>query len=409
MDGIDFGLLGILLFVSSLVAMITRRLNLPYSVGLVAAGILLALLPFGLELPLTPELVFSVFLPPLVFEAAIQIPWRPFRRELPLLLALVTLGVVLAAGIVAAGMHYLIGWSWIGAAFFGVLIAATDPVSVIALFKSIEVDHRLHLLVESESLLNDGVAAVAFAVLVAVAAGDAATPLAIGGDVLFIIGGGLLAGAVVALPLLAIAGRTTDHLVEITLTTLAAWGSFLLAEHFHVSGVLAALTAGLLVGNVGWMGSISDSGRPAVLAFWEYAAFLANSLVFLLIGGREAEMSLIPVLEAAAVAVVLSLLGRAAAIYPLAALFSRSRLRLPAKFQHVLWWGGLRGALALALALALPATVPERGDIITVVFAVVAFSIFVQGLTMEPLMRRMGLITGQALVEDEPEAETRPA
>jgi len=263
--------------------------------------------------------------------------------------------------------------------------------------------------VESESLLNDGVAAVAFAVLVAVAAGDAATPLAIGGDVLFIIGGGLLAGAVVALPLLAIAGRTTDHLVEITLTTLAAWGSFLLAEHFHVSGVLAALTAGLLVGNVGWMGSISDSGRPAVLAFWEYAAFLANSLVFLLIGGREAEMSLIPVLEAAAVAVVLSLLGRAAAIYPLAALFRRSRLRLPAKFQHVLWWGGLRGALALALALALPATVPERGDIITVVFAVVAFSIFVQGLTMEPLMRRMGLITGQALVEDEPEAETRPA
>ena len=409
MDGIDFGLLGILLFVSSLVAMITRRLNLPYSVGLVAAGILLALLPFGLELPLTPELVFSVFLPPLVFEAAIQIPWRPFRRELPLLLALVTVGVVLAAGIVAAGMHYLIGWSWIGAAFFGVLIAATDPVSVIALFKSIEVDHRLHLLVESESLLNDGVAAVAFAVLVAVAAGDAATPLAIGGDVLFIIGGGLLAGAVVALPLLAIAGRTTDHLVEITLTTLAAWGSFLLAEHFHVSGVLAALTAGLLVGNVGWMGSISDSGRPAVLAFWEYAAFLANSLVFLLIGGREAEMSLIPVLEAAAVAVVLSLLGRAAAIYPLAALFRRSRLRLPAKFQHVLWWGGLRGALALALALALPATVPERGDIITVVFAVVAFSIFVQGLTMEPLMRRMGLITGQALVEDEPEAETRPA
>lgn len=409
MEDIDFGLLGILLFVSSLVAMVTRRLKLPYSVGLVAAGIVLALLPFGLQLPLTPELVFSVFLPPLVFEAAIQIPWRPFRRELPILLLLVTVGVLLAAAIVAAGMHYLIGWSWIGAAFFGVLIAATDPVSVIALFKTVPVDHRLHLLVESESLLNDGVAAVAFAVLVAFASGEAAGAVAIGGDILFIIGGGLAAGAAVALPLLGIAGRTTDHLVEITLTTLAAWGSFLLAEHFHVSGVLAALTAGLLVGNVGWMGSISDSGRPAVLAFWDYAAFLANSLVFLLIGGREAEMSILPVLEAAAVAVALSFVGRAAAIYPIAALFRRGPRSLPPGFQHVLWWGGLKGALALALALALPAGVPERAEIITVAFAVVAFSIFVQGLTMEPLMRRLGLVEAVSEEEEVPSSRTRSA
>lgn len=409
MPEIDFALLGILLFVSSLVAMVTRRLNLPYSVGLVTAGIILALLPFGLELPLTPELVFSVFLPPLIFEAAIQIPWRPFRRELPVLLLLVTVGVLLAAAIVAVGMHYVIGWSWIGAAFFGVLIAATDPVSVIALLKSVSVDHRLHLLVESESLLNDGVAAVAFAVLVGIASGHATGPVEVGGEILFIIGGGLLAGAVVALPLLLIAGRTTDHLVEITLTTLAAWGSFLLAEHFHVSGVLAALTAGLLVGNVGWMGSISDGGRGPVLAFWEYVAFLANSLVFLLIGGREAEMPLLTVLEAAAVAIVLSLIGRAAAVYPIAALFRGRALAVPVGFQHILWWGGLRGALALALALALPANVPERGDIITVVFAVVAFSIFVQGLTMAPLMRRLGLIREPPASGEGTAEYTRPA
>ncbi len=392
MPEFDFYTLGLLLFVASLVAMITRRLKLPYSVGLVVAGIALALLPFGIELPLTPELVFTVFLPPLVFEAAIQIPWRPFRRELPLLLLLVTLGVLLAAGIVAAGMHYLVGWSWLGAAFFGILIAATDPVSVIAMFKQIDVDERLHLLVESESLLNDGVAAVGFAILVGIAAGGAATPIGISGQLLLTVFGGILAGAAVAGPLLLIAGRTTDHLVEITLTTLAAWGSFLLAEHFHVSGVLAALTAGLLVGNVGWMGSISDSGRPAVLSFWEYVAFLANSVVFILIGGREANISLGPLLSVAAIAVVLSLVGRAASVYPVALMFRRSGLRISAPYQHVLWWGGLRGALALALALALPANVPERGDIISVAFAVVAFSIFIQGLTMEPLMRRLGLI-----------------
>ncbi len=394
MHEFDFWTLGLLLFVASLVAMITRRLKLPYSVGLVTAGIALALLPFGLEMPLTPELVFTVFLPPLIFEAAIQIPWRPFRRELPLLLLLVTVGVLLAAAIVAAGMHYLIGWSWIGAAFFGILIAATDPVSVIAMFRSIDVDERLHLLVESESLLNDGVAAVGFAILVAVAAGGAATPAAIGGKLLVTVFGGIAAGAVVAGPLLLIAGRTTDHLVEITLTTLAAYGSFLLAEHFHMSGVLAALTAGLLVGNVGWMGSISDSGRPAVLSFWEYAAFLANSLVFILIGGREANISLGPLLTVAAAATLLSLIGRAATVYPIGWMFRRSALRIPGSYQHVLWWGGLRGALALALALALPANIPERGDIISVAFAVVAFSIFVQGLTMGGLMRRLGLIRG---------------
>jgi CPA1 family monovalent cation:H+ antiporter len=403
----DFFNVGLLLFVASLVAMVTRRLNLPYSAGLVAAGLALSALPAGMVgLTLTPALVFSVFLPPLIFEAAIQIPWRPLRRELPLLLLLVTIGVLLAAGLVAAGMHYLVGWSWLGAAFFGILISATDPVSVIALFREVKVDHRLHLLVEAESLLNDGVAAVGFAVLLGVAAGGELSASAIGGKLFVTVFGGIATGALVALPLLLIAGRTTDRLVELTLTTLAAFGSFLLAERFHMSGVLAALTAGLVVGNFGWMGSISDSGRPAVLGFWEFAAFLANSLVFILIGSREASVPLLPVLEAALIATVLVLLGRAAAVYPLSAMFRRTRLNVPAAYQHVLWWGGLRGALALALALALPASVAERNEIVSVAFAVVAFSIFVQGLTMTPLMARLGLIrpaepAGSSAVQEE--------
>jgi CPA1 family monovalent cation:H+ antiporter len=168
---VDFPYLGLLLFVASLVAMLTRRVGMPYSVGLVIAGFLLALTPLGADLQLTPDLIMQVFLPPLVFEAAIQIRWRPFKRELPLLLVLVTVGVVLAAGLVAAGMHAFAGWGWLGAAFFGVLIAATDPVSVIAAFKEMKVDHRLHLLVESESLLNDGVAALGFSLLLGIAAG----------------------------------------------------------------------------------------------------------------------------------------------------------------------------------------------------------------------------------------------
>jgi CPA1 family monovalent cation:H+ antiporter len=388
----DIPFLGLLLFVASIVAILTHRLKLPYSVGLVTAGIALALLPLGLPLNLSTELIMLVFLPPLVFEAAIQIPWRPFRRELPLLVALVTLGVVLAAGVVAVGMHWFAGWSLLGAAFFGVLIAATDPVSVIAAFRTMKVEHRLHLLVESESLLNDGVAAVGFAILVAIAAGQDAGAVAISFKLVTTVVGGIAAGAAVALPFILIAGRTTDRLIEITLTMLIAYGSFLLAEHFHFSGVLATLTAGLIVGNYGFLGSISDEGRPAVLNHWEYVAFLINSLVFILIGGREAQMPVLAVLGAAAVATLLSLIGRAVAIYPVMAAFAKTRLRVPWRYKHVLFWGGLRGALALALALALPANVPERDAIITVAFAVVAFSIYVQGLTMPWLIRKLGLL-----------------
>jgi len=288
-------------------------------------------------------------------------------------------------------MHFAVGWSWIGAALFGVLITATDPVSVIAAFREMKVARRLSMVVESESLLNDGAAAVGFTLLATIATGEAMTPVAIFGSLLWAVAGGVLSGVVVAGVLLFIAGRTEDHLVEITLTTIAAYGSFLTAEHFHMSGVLASLAAGLLVGNAGWMRAISEGGRSHVLAFWEYAAFLANSVVFILIGSHEAHQPISLVTGAAAAAVVLVLAGRALAVYPLCALFARTRVKIDYRYQHVLVWGGLRGALALALALALPGDVPERQEIIVVSFAVVAFSIFVQGLTMPWLIRRLGL------------------
>ncbi len=392
MQGFDFQTLGALLFVASLVAMVTHRLKLPYSIGLVTAGIALALFAPGSTPPLTPELIFFVFLPPLVFEAAIQIPWKPLRREMPLLLALVTLGVIFAAGVVAVGMHYWIGWSWLGAGLFGVLIAATDPVSVIAAFKQLRVQPRLHLLVEAESLLNDGVAAVGFAILAGLAAGAPAEGGAIAAKLVLTVAGGIAAGAVVAVPLIFVAGRTTDRLVEITLTMLIAYGSFLLAEHFHASGVLATLTAGLIVGNWGFIGAISDDGRRGVLHHWEFTAFLINSLIFILIGGREASMPILTVLEAAGAATLLSLIGRAVGVYPVMAAFKYTKLCVPWAYKHVLFWGGLRGALALALALALPREIAERGPIIVVAFAVVAFSIFVQGLTMPWMIHRLGLI-----------------
>ncbi|PNG24337.1 cation:proton antiporter [Methylocella silvestris] len=190
-------------------------------------------------------------------------------------------------------------------------------------------------------------------------------------------------------------GICQQDLVEITLTTIAAYGSFLLAEHLHMSGVLAALAAGLVVGNLGWRGLmgcyISVAGREHIISFWEYAAFLANSIVFILIGGNEATQATRLFTPAAALAIGLVLIGRIAAVYPLCALFAFAPLKVDIRYQHVLVWGGLRGALALALALAVPDSVPEKGVIIIVAFAVVAFSIFAQGLTMPWFINVLGL------------------
>jgi len=382
----------LLLLIAAVVAMLTRRLRLPYSVGLVAAGIGLALLPFAPNVVLTKDLIFTALLPPLLFEAAFNIHWDRLRRNSAVIIVLATLGVLLSACVTAAGMHYLMHWQWIAALVFGVLIAATDPVSVVATFKEAKAQGRLLVLIEGESLLNDGTAAVAFGIVIAMAAGQMLTPIEITGMLLKTIGGGILCGGAVALGALLLVGRTEDHLVEITITTIAAYGSFLLADSLGMSGVLATITAGLVMGNFKAIGGISEHGREHVEAFWEYAAFVANSLVFLLIGMHEAHQNFIAIWLPAVTAIALVTLGRAAAIYPCCLLFARSSLRVTAKHQHILFWGGLRGALALALALGLPPEIPLREQIITISFAVVAFSVFVQGLTMVPFLRRMGEI-----------------
>lgn len=381
-----------LLLIAAAVAMLTRRLRLPYSVGLVAAGVALAFLPFTPKITLTKELIFTALLPPLIFEAAFSLRWKHLRRDLSVILLLATLGVILSAGITSAGMHLVANWPWPTAAIFGILIAATDPVSVLATFREAKAQGRVLLLVEAESLLNDATAAITFGLAITLASGQSITTLETITTLLLSIGGGLLAGGMVAGGVLLLAGRTQDHLVELTFTTVAAYGSFLLAEHFHGSGVLATLVAGLLLGNYGGLGRISERGMEAVRAFWEFAAFIANSLVFLLIGMHEALQNFSAVWLPVVAAILLVTLGRAAAIYPICLLFSRTTLRVTMRHQHILFWGGLRGALALALALGLPADTQGREQIITVSFAVVAFSIFVQGLTMTPLLRRMGEI-----------------
>src|ERR1700722_2478451 len=324
----DLTQLGFLLLISALVAMLTRRLRLPYTVGLVLAGMALYVLQIHIKWHLSKDLIFSVFLPPLVFEAALFINWKNFKKDLAVIAVLASAGVMFAAAVTAIGMHYALDWDWGSAIIFGVLISATDPVSVIATFKQAKVEGRLRLLIEAESLLNDGTAAVAFVTVLAILTGDHQDFITIAGHLLLTILGGTIVGAVVAFGLMFLAGRTPDYLVEITFTTLAAYGSFFVAEHYRLSGVLAALTAGLVVGNYRSSASISDSGRHALVPFWEYAAFIANSLIFLLIGAQEAQQRFgglwLPVL----MAIALVTFGRAVSIYSLCAVFAHSRLKV---------------------------------------------------------------------------------
>jgi CPA1 family monovalent cation:H+ antiporter len=385
----DLSQFGFLLFVSALVAMLSRRLRLPYTVGLVLAGMGLYFTHIYLKWHLSKELIFSVFLPPLVFEAALFIDWNEFKRDMPVVGLLATVGVVLAAAITAIGMFYGLDWDWGSAIVFGVLIAATDPVSVIATFKEATVPRRLRLLIEAESLLNDGTAAVAFVTVLGILAGAQQDGWSIAGTLFVTTVGGLLVGVVVAFALMKLAGQTPDYLVEITFTTLSAYGSFYIAEHYHLSGVLATLATGLVVGNFRSSSMISKAGIQALRPFWEYAAFVANSIIFLLLGAQEAQQHFHNLWTPVAFAIFLVTLGRALAVYPLCALFTSSRLRVDLRQQHILFWGGLRGALALALALALPPTLPRRDDVVTLTFAVVAFSVFVQGLSITPLLRRL--------------------
>ena len=331
-----FALLGLAI----LVALAARRLRLPYTVGLALAGAALATFRVNAGLALTHDLIFDVVLPPLLFEAALNLRWSELRRDLAPVIALSTVGVALSACVVAGGMHAWLGWPIESALVFGALIAATDPIAVIALLRESAITGRLRLLIEAESLVNDGAAAVLFTLILAWAARDpsaAGGPLAVAGAFAAIAGGGLLVGLLVGLAAVAFAGTSDDHLVETALSAIAAFGSFLIAEHFHASGVLATVAAGIVMGNLGVLGpkeglglALTARGRTFVLEFWEFAAFLANSLVFLLIGSAMATIDFAREgWRALALATLLALVGRAVAVYPICFAFSRSRWAVP--------------------------------------------------------------------------------
>ncbi len=387
--------------ISAAVAVAARRFKVPYTVSLVLAGLALGSID-AFEVPhLTKDLLYAVFLPGLVFEAAFALEASRLRENAIAVGSLAVPGLVLSIGLtaailspVASGLGEPFGWA--EGLVFGAAIAATDPIAVVALFKSLGAPKRLAVLIEGESLLNDGTAVVVFSLVLSAVLGGSFSP---GGAILGfvrIVGMGALIGAVIGYAVsLAIHG-VDDAMIEITLTTIAAYGSFVAAEHFHFSGVIATVVAGMFCGNYAARTGMSPSTRVAVSTFWEYLAFALNSLVFLLIGFEVELSTMLAAWQPILVAFVAVLVARGTVVYAAGMILRRTRERFPLSWAGVLTWGGLRGGLSMVLVLGLPQEMPHRELIVSMTFGVVVLSILVQGVSMGPLLRRLGIVADRS-------------
>jgi len=382
-----------LLLVVSLVATFVRRLRIPYIVSLVVAGLMLTVWS-PIKVELTPELILTLFVPPLVFEAAFHLNFSEMRHNLSSILIFAVPGVILTTLIVGGILAFAIQISLPLALLFGALIAATDPLAVVMTFRKLGAPPRLTVLLEGESLLNDGTAIVMFNLMLMVVLTGKFDLIGSFLDFLRVAVGGTLIGLTLGWIVSALIERVDDYLIEMTLTTVLAFGSYLLAEQFHLSGVLAVVAAGLVNGNLGSRG-MSPTTRIVLSNFWEYIAFLANSLVFLLIGLQIDLPSLGVEWQNILWAILAVLIARLIVVYSLGRLANRLTTEpIPLKWLHVLNWSGLRGAISLALALSLPASLAgDRETLRVMAFGVVLFTLLVQSTTMRSFIHRLKIVT----------------
>lgn len=387
-----------LLLVASATAVCVKWIKMPYAVALVLAGLAIGLSHIIPPVVITPELVLRIFLPALLFEASWNLDIRALKRDWLPISVLATIGVVVCMLGVAGVLHLVTGLNLQTALLFGAMVSATDPVSVIALFRQIGIDKRLTTILEGESLFNDGTAVVLFQLMLGIVVSGAAISLPTTiGQFFVVVLGGILVGVVLGYFASRITRAFDDHLLETTLTVVTAYGALLAADKLHVSTVLAVVAAGIVFGNYGSRTGMSATTRLAVDTSWEYAAFLVNSLLFLLIGLQVQVPLLVKYAPVIGFAVAAVILGRLIVVYGICPFVSTDRLPIPDKWRHLLFWGGLRGALVMALALSLPLSFPDREALVNMTFGVVLFTLLVPGLTMGPLIKLLRMAPKDAL------------
>jgi len=380
----------VLLLVATGVALVSRRLRIPYIAGLVLAGLAITeLLPHRIRLD--SALIFNLFLPILLFEAALNTDISRLRTTIKPIALLAGPGVLLCASITSVLLRLELGLDWIPASLVGVILSITDTALVIAVFKEVSVPHRLVTLVEGESLLNDDVALVLFSLILTVYTTGSLSPLHVIQEFLFVIIGGALVGIALGYLSIGLLRQADDPLGSILLTVAIALGAFQAGQFLHVSGVVAVVVAGLIVGNFEHSQVTSASTQVTLFSFWEYAGFGVNTFIFLLIGLEIKVTTLWQTLPGILLAFIAYQIGRALTVYPLLALVPLFDRPIPMRWRHVLFVGNIKGSLSTALALSLPATLPGREQLIAIVLGIVLLSLVGQGVTLPWIVQRLKL------------------
>jgi CPA1 family monovalent cation:H+ antiporter len=378
----------ILLMIATVVALVTQRLRIPYVTGLVLAGLPITDV-LSRRIGLDPSLVLNLFLPVLIFEAAINTDISRLRSTFKPVALLAGPGSIFSSAIIALLVKFGLGIDWIPALLIGVILANTDTVSMIAVFKEIRVPSRLSAIVEGETLFNDAAALVSFNLILVVYATGSLTVVEGVKQMLVVALGGGLVGAILGYLSLPIFFRLNAPLSSLLLTVALALGTFQIGQFLGVSGAVAVVIAGLIFGNLGLPRSSSASDRITLLSFWEYAGFGVNTFIFLLIGIEIDPVALWRSLPSILLVILAYQLGRILSVYLLLTglqLFDRP---IPLRWQHVLFLGNIKGSLSMALALSIPLTLSGRDNTIELVFGAVLFSLVGQGLSLPWLVKRL--------------------
>jgi CPA1 family monovalent cation:H+ antiporter len=402
--------LSVSLSVATLPQILSWVRQIPYTLLLVIVGLGLAFADVRL-VNLSPELILTIFLPPLLFEAAWNLKWSNLRRDLIPICLYAVLGVLISIAGVAIGLNQVASLSLTTALLIGASLSATDPVSVTALFRELGASKRLTTLMEGESLFNDGMAVVAFGFLVALPLGTAELGVqSVVVQFIAVVGIGVAIGSLIGFGISYLTQRFDLPLVEQSLTLVSAYGVYLITEDLGGSGVIAVVTTGLILGNFGSRIGMNPRTRTIVSEFWEFVAFFVNSIVFLLIGDQIRFEVLQNNWATIALTVAAIIVARAISVYFFSWVSNLLlNAQIPLSEQTVLWWGGLRGSVSIALALSVPAILSERETIIATVFGVVLFTLLVQGLTTKPLLQVLNLVGDQPLRQQYLEAIARQA
>jgi Na+:H+ antiporter len=382
-----------LIAVATAAAMVVRRVAVPYTVALVVVGLIGGIIDTGLEIKIPPDLILAVFLPALVFEGGYRLDLGELRRVIWPVLLLAIPGVLVGAVVVGMVLNLTTGLPIELGFIVGAMLAATDPPAVLAAIKRMHAPALLTTTVEAESLFNDGTAIVVFGVAVAAVNGSAnlldasvSIVVTIVSSVLIGVVGGLIASRLLA--------HLDDHLIELSVTVVLAYGTYLLADQLHESGVIATVVAAIVLGNYGRVAGMTQRTEEAVDTVWEFAAFLLTAMLFLLIGLLIALPDLLDNLVPIAWGIVGVLAARALVVYVITGGLSRlarapiTNRGLPSGWLHIMMAAGLRGAVAVALALSLPDDLPERQTLVEIVFGIILFTLIAQGLSLDTVVRR---------------------